>query len=165
MSGNPPADFRDEHAARNIIEYMLFGSQRGKKDRDGKQEGKASIKQRYIFSVANANITEPAYQTMNGGKEVVCGIYCVQKTHQMIPYTTARYLRSCVCSRKDQKAEKADTFGKHIGSEKTIGSLFILPDDEDIIKGPEKIADKINTDRPGEEGNLKIQSGFEIIVV
>ena len=81
MIRDPEAHFRNDHRPGHVHQIMLFRSLRGNKYSNGKQAGKPPVPPRDLFSSPYADKAEPAYQTVNGRKQIRGSVNVPQPPH------------------------------------------------------------------------------------
>lgn len=164
MSGCEVAELSQQNAGSHVGQHMLARGQRGDADSDGSGEREAAISRGYILSPSDSDPAEPADKTMNGGKQVVCGVNLIEQLHKTVPYRTAADFRTDVCSRKEDKNQKTDEFGQCVRAEKTVAFSAILPGAQIVIDAPEQVTAEINGYGPWQKRNQQIDGAGHIIM-
>ena len=106
---------------------------------------------RNLLPPTNSQKTKPAYQAMNGRKQIVRGINGIKPDHGLIPESVCHNLRSGIGRRKQDKKTETDNPGYCICCKKAIYTLFFLSRNQNVIDSPKQITSKIDYQCPGYE--------------
>ena len=80
--GDLKHDLSQRNTGDHICQHMLTGKQRGETDKDRKNKGKDLVPYRNTALTEDSPKTDPAFQTVNGGKQVQGRIQMVNKPQQ-----------------------------------------------------------------------------------
>lgn len=76
--GDPVTRLSDHNGSQDIGDHMLSGKQGGEKNKKSHEQGGGLINERNRGLPAYACKAEPAYQAVNGGKQIVRGVCPVE---------------------------------------------------------------------------------------
>lgn len=76
--GDPVTRLSDHNSSQDISDHMLSGKQGGEKDQKGHKQSGGLTGERDCGLSAYACETEPAYQAVNGGEQVVRGVRLIE---------------------------------------------------------------------------------------
>ena len=120
---------------------------------------------RNLLPPTNSQKTKPAYQAMNGRKQIVRGINGIKPDHGLIPESVCHNLRSGIGRRKQDKKTETDNPGYCICCKKVIYTLFFLSRNQNVIDSPKQITSKIDYQCPGYERDPLIQHSLNIVMI
>ena len=120
---------------------------------------------RNLLPPTNSQKTKPAYQAMNGRKQIVRGINGIKPDHGLIPESVCHNLRSGTGRRKQDKKTETDNPGYCICCKKAIYTLFFLSRNQNVIDSPKQITSKIDYQCPGYERDPLIQHSLNIVMI
>ena len=120
---------------------------------------------RNLLPPTNSQKTKPAYQAMNGRKQIVRGINGIKPDHGLIPESVCHNLRSGIGRRKQDKKTETDNPGYCICCKKAIYTLFFLSRNQNVIDSPKQITSKIDYQCPGYERDPLIQHSLNIVMI
>ena len=109
LSSDEETEFSKKDSPCHVYDHMLFRKKCGCKYQNRNYHGHALIPARNFFPATDSQITEPAYQTVDGRKQIVRRVNRIQPQSCLIPQTAPCDQRSCICRWKCKKKHKADT--------------------------------------------------------
>ena len=154
-----------DHTTCHIHKYMLLGKNGRQKNQHSQCKRYPLIPYRNSFLILDPQKTEPAYQTMDRWKQVICRINGIQPAGQQIPDSVSFDHRSCIGSGICQKYDQTHTTGYNIRSKKTVNLFPLLPCRKDIIHCPEYITTKIDNQKLRHKWEPQIKITFYIVMI
>lgn len=154
-----------DHTTCHIHKYMLLGKNGRQKNQHSQCKRYPLIPCRNSFLILDPQKTEPAYQTMDRWKQVICRINGIQPAGQQIPDSVSFDHRSCIGSGICQKYDQTHTTGYNIRSKKTVNLFPLLPCHKDIIHCPKYITSKIDNQKLRHKWEPQIKITFYIVMI
>lgn len=97
-----------ENACYQVNHIMLFGKLGGCTNQCCHHKRTSFVPARYLTALSYSDEAEPAYQTMDGWKEIRRCIRCIDKTHQPATEIMPCHFRSDIRGWKQYKEDTAD---------------------------------------------------------
>ena len=144
---------------------MLSCGQCYNADHHRQYKGEPAVKQGYILPFTDTDPAQPADQTMDGREQIVRVVHDVQKLHQEAPQIIFHDLGANIGGGNHKENDHADQFCDHIRTEELIALLLIMQANNVIVCIPEQIAAKVDTHRPGHEGENIIDRKGHIVMM
>ena len=153
LSGEIISCFEYQNTAKDINEYMLLHQQGGSKYTERHHYGDRKVPAWCLFHAQGCVNAAPAFQTMNGRKQIYRCIYLVDQTNQLITDAVPGDCRANQCSWKKQEKYQAEQLGDHITIDEMITERFSLPGNQQIVNDPLHISQNIENNKWRKEWN------------
>lgn len=149
-------DLEYQYSTEDIDKYMLLHQQGGSEYAQGHQYGDRKVPAWCLFHAQGCVDAAPAFQTMDGRKEIHRRIHLIDQAYQLLTDAISSDFRANQCGRQKQEKSETEQLGDHISVDKMIAKAFSFPGNQQIIGDPLNISQNIENDKRGKERDLVI---------